>query len=158
MSRYGRGCPTASEPKGRACVESPNARRPEGSSTIGLSTQATGAPEANRAKKDMREGALQRWSPTGRRAGRLPMSRCGFPPRDPAGRLVDQRLNRCAGRAEAGLLCMKLLCVRGGVRSAGTRTYGRAAQSSPVHVPRQRNSGNVPQDIPRCQSRPPRRF
>ncbi|MFC8425435.1 phosphotransferase family protein [Streptomyces sp. NPDC057236] len=43
----------ASEPKGRAGVESPNARRPEGLSTIGLSTPA----EAPRGRTEPERGA-----------------------------------------------------------------------------------------------------
>ncbi|AKZ55812.1 exported protein of unknown function [Streptomyces ambofaciens ATCC 23877] len=38
----------------------------------------------------------------------------------------------------------------------GQRTTGRAAQSFPVYVSRQRSSGKVPQDVPRCQVAPPK--
>jgi len=38
----------------------------------------------------------------------------------------------------------------------GQRTVGRAAQSFPKHVSRQRISEEVPQDIPRCQFAPPK--
>ncbi|MEV6173662.1 phosphotransferase family protein [Streptomyces sp. NPDC051954] len=45
----------ASEPEGRAGVESASARRPEGLSTVGLSTPAESAPEANEPKKGVDE-------------------------------------------------------------------------------------------------------
>ena len=41
----------ASEPEGRAGVERPGARRPEGVSTVGLSTPAQSAPETHEQKK-----------------------------------------------------------------------------------------------------------
>lgn len=99
--------------------------------------------------------------PTGRRPGRLPMSRCGFPPRDPAGRFRGQRLNslcRCA-------VVVRLSCLRLSTTSRTRRTTacaicrdahaGRAAQSFPVYVPRQRISEEVPQDIPQMPVRAP---
>ena len=85
------------------------------------------------------------------------MSRCGFPPRDPAGRLREQRLNRCLSvlplsrRVELDVLIHAVVC-----DLPGQRTLGRAAQSFPVYVPRQRNSEEVPQDILRCQETPPK--
>lgn len=93
--------------------------------------------------------------PTGRRPGRLPMSRCGFPPRDPAGRLREQRLNRCVTAVQLSKTSRtrRTTAVCG---LPGQRTVGRAAQSFPTYVPRQRNSEEVPQDILRCQPTPPK--
>ncbi|GAA1013761.1 hypothetical protein GCM10009564_41470 [Streptomyces thermogriseus] len=71
-----------------------------------------------------------------------------------------QRLNRWAhGERNPPRLCTAAVppvqsCCRCGL--PGQRTHGRAAQSFPLYLPRQRISEEVPQDIPGCRSAPPK--
>ncbi|RSS50966.1 hypothetical protein EF909_36695 [Streptomyces sp. WAC01280] len=105
--------------RGAVGVETANARRPEGSSTIAVSTP-TEAPRRRTEPQKTQQEAPRRRSPHGSTVGALPISPGADSPHGiRAGRLPASAV---AARVGRGAVC------RG--------TYGRAAQSSPVHVPR----------------------
>ncbi|GED86918.1 hypothetical protein TNCT6_40030 [Streptomyces sp. 6-11-2] len=117
----------------------------------GNGPQRKRGPEEDRGSKAAKEaeGAPARRSPHGpttRAPSHVPVR---IPPTGSGRAFKDQRLNRCEHNEQNSSHLVL-------VRSAGTRTRGRAAQSSPVYVPRQRTSEEVPQDIPRCRSAPPK--
>ncbi|GAA4997642.1 hypothetical protein GCM10023335_08420 [Streptomyces siamensis] len=78
-----------------------------------------------------------------------------IPPTGSGRASVGQRLNRCEQNEQNHRYCG---AYRLAVRSAGTRTTGGPLKAPRCTRPGTAISGNVPQDIPRCQSRPPRRF